>query len=341
MQPEEFARYRDATRAIAAVLTSSNRIVLTTHVRPDGDALGSVLGLGNALSAMGKQPKLVIPSPLPVSLKFLPGSDAIEVYDSSRHDALIATADVIVCLDFNVLDRLDAMAPAVAASPAVRLLVDHHLEPAPGFHAMLWDTEVASTAELVFALLLLEFPGAFSAAVATPLYTGILTDTGNFRFPRTTARTHRIVAALIEYGADPVAIAEALYDQNSPARLRLLGEVLRQLELHCDGACVMLQLRRKDVLDAGAREDDTEGFVQYTLTVAGARVGIFISELHDGSDGVKVSLRSKGTFDVARIAEELGGGGHRNAAGAVVRGISLEAARQRVLAMIEAALQAE
>jgi phosphoesterase RecJ-like protein len=104
---------------------------------------------------------------------------------------------------------------------------------------------------------------------------------------------------------------------------------------------VLLQLRRKDVLDAGAREDDTEGFVQHTLTVAGARVGVFISELLDGSDGVKVSLRSKGTFDVARIAEELGGGGHRNAAGAVVRGISLEAARQRVLAMIEAALHAE
>lgn len=223
MQPEEFTRYRDAARAIAAILSSSNQIVLTTHVRPDGDALGSVLGLGNALSAVGKQPQLILPSPAPPSLGFLPGSSALEVYDASKHNALIATADAIVCLDFNVLDRLDAMAPAVAASPAVRLLVDHHLEPAPGFHAMLWDTEVASTAELVFALLLLEFPGAFSAAVAMPLYTGILTDTGNFRFPRTTARTHRIVAALIEYGADPVAIAEALYDQNSPARLRLLA----------------------------------------------------------------------------------------------------------------------
>ncbi len=337
MQPEEFALYREAARALASVLSSSNRIVLTTHVRPDGDALGSILGLGNALTARGKQPRLVLPSPIPASLKFLPGSDAIEVYDSSKHDALIATADVIVCLDFNVLDRLDVMASAVAASPAARLLVDHHLEPEAGFAIKLWDTEVASTAELVFALVVLEFPDALSAAVATPLYTGILTDTGNFRFPRTTARTHRIVATLIEYGADPVAIAEALYDQNSPARLRLLGEVLRQLEIHCDGACVLLQLRRKDVLDAGAREEDTEGFVQHTLTVSGAQVGVLISELFDANGGVKVSLRSKGTFDVARIAEELGGGGHRNAAGAVLKGVPLHTVRQRVLAMIEAA----
>lgn len=338
---EEFALYHDAVTAIAAVLSSCQRIVLTTHVRPDGDALGSLLGLGNALFTRGKQPQLVIPSPVPASLKFLPGSEAIEVYEPSKHDRLIATAEAIVCLDFNVLDRLDVMAPAVATSPAMRLLVDHHLDPEAGFAIKLWDPEVASTAELVFALVLLGFPDAFSPAVATPLYTGILTDTGNFRFPRTTARTHRIVAGLIEYGANPVAIAEALYDQNTPARLRLLGQVLRQLEIHCEGACVLLLLRREDVLDAGAREDDTEGFVQYTLSVAGARVGVFISELLDGSGGVKVSLRSKGTFDVACIAEELGGGGHRNAAGAVLRGIPLYAVRQRVLEMIEAAFQAE
>jgi len=339
MLREEFAGYNNAAAAIASALSSSEQIVLTTHVRPDGDAIGSLLGLGNALCALGKAPRLVIPSPMPASLGFLPRSHAIEVYQAAIHDKLIATADAIVCLDFNVLNRLDVMEATVEASQAARLLIDHHLDPDSCFAAMLWDPEVASTAELVVALLDLAFPETFSAAVATPLYTGILTDTGNFRFPRTTARTHRIIAALIEYGADPVAIAEAIYDRNSPARLRLLGVVLQRLEVLFDGKCVVLELRRHDLRDVGATEDDTEGFVQHTLTVEGAHVGMFISELLDGSNGVKISFRSKGVFDVARLAEQLGGGGHRNAAAAVLRGATIEQARSRALALIEAALQ--
>jgi phosphoesterase RecJ-like protein len=334
---EDIKQYCDAARAVAAMLERSQHIVLTTHVRPDGDAIGSLLGLGNALAAHGKSPRLIVPSEVPHFLRFLPNCSNVELYDAAVHDEIIRTADVVVCLDFNTLARLDAMEHAVRLAPAERILIDHHLEPEPGFIVTLHDVESSSTAELVSALVLLEYPHAMRADVATPLYTGILTDSGNFRFPRVGARTHRIVAKLIESGAAPVAIYDAIFNTNTPERIRLLGEVLRTLELYCDGQCAILSLSLDQLARVGATHEDTEGFVQHTLSIAGVRVGVFMSQMQ-GRHAVKVSLRSKGNVDVQQIAEQLGGGGHLNAAAAIIDGVSLAEAKATVLPLIESAL---
>lgn len=334
MLERELSPYRDAARAVAERLRLGSSIVLTTHVRPDGDAVGSILGLGSALRAVGKTVHLIMPSPVPSSLRFLPCSDSVEQFEAVRHAPALATSDTIVCLDFNTLSRLEQMADAVRTSPAQRILIDHHIDPEPGFAAALHDVDATSTAELVSILLMLEFPETLSPTVATPLYTGILTDTGNFRFPRVCGRTHRIVAHLIDAGADPVAIYDALFNTNTPERLRLLGVVLSTLEITCQGRCALLLMRREHIAACGAEPEDTEGFVQQTLTIAGVQLGAFISEMVD-RDAIKVSLRSKGNVDVQQIAAALGGGGHLNAAAAVVEGATLEEVKARVLALAE------
>ncbi len=340
MALEDILVYRDAAHTIAALLDRHERIVLTTHVRPDGDAIGSLLGLGTALNASGKTVQMIIPSPVPTFLRFLPRCDAIEVYDPCTHDKTITEAEVIVCLDFNALARLEAMEHIVRSSTAVRILIDHHLDPEPIFSAALHDVGATSTAELVSALVLHCYWHALDAAVAAPLYTGILTDSGNFRFPRVSARTHRIVATLLEHGADPVAIYDAIFNTNTPERLRLLGEVLRTLEIGCNGYCALLTLSLEQVASIGATLDDTEGFVQHTLTIAGVRVGVFLSQMPD-RQAVKVSLRSKGNVDIQHIAEQLGGGGHRNAAGAILEGVTLGEAKETVLRLVEELLRGD
>ncbi|GIV54077.1 MAG: exopolyphosphatase [Candidatus Kapaibacterium sp.] len=338
MFPDDVQQYAHAARAIAELLDQSKHLVLTTHVRPDGDAIGSLLGLGNALAVRGKRPLLLVPSPVPPFLRFLPGVQGIEVYDpSSQHNRALGAADAIVCLDFNTLARLDQMESPVRGSTALRILIDHHLDPETGFAAALHDANATSTAELVSALVLLEYPEALTPDVAAPLYTGILTDSGNFRFPRVSARTHRIVATLIEHGADPVSIYDAIFNTNTPARIRLLGEVLRTLDIACQGRCAVLSLSQEQAACHGATLDDTEGFVQHTLTIEGVCVGVFLSQM-PGRDAVKVSLRSKGNVDVQRVAEQLGGGGHLNAAGAIIERVTLGDAKQQVLGLIDALL---
>lgn len=338
MNLHEFDHYRFDARHIATILRSSSHIVLTTHVRPDGDAIGSLLGLGNALQTLGFNFRMISPSPLPSFLRFLPQSECIEAYDPEQHATVVAESDLIVCLDFNALSRLEKMSTSVAASRARRVAIDHHLEPEDGFAALLHDVDATSTAELVYALLALEFPETLCAAVATPLYTGILTDSGNFRFPRVSGRTHRIVADLIDLGADPVAIYDALYNTNPPQRLRLLGQTLRNLEIVCNNKCAVLTLTRQMFEEAGAIADDTESFVQHTLTIDGVYVGVFLSEMLD-RDAIKVSLRSKGQVDVQRIAMHLGGGGHLNAAAAIVDNLSLEQVKERVVELISVELE--
>ncbi|MCX7930254.1 MAG: bifunctional oligoribonuclease/PAP phosphatase NrnA [Chlorobi bacterium] len=330
MLRDEFHNYSSATRTIAHILEASDQIVLTTHARPDGDGIGSLLALRNALIELGKSPYCVVVSPVPSNLRFLPGSGAIEHYDPRLHETLIARSDAIVCLDFNRLSRIEAMGELVRSALGRRILIDHHLDPEDCFDAVLHDVDIASTAELVFVLIALEFPSILTHDVAVPIYTGIVTDTGSFRFPRVTPRTHRIVAALIEAGVQPSLVHEAIYDTNTIARLRLLGDLLQNIEIGCAGRCALMTLSRHQLLRSGVTLEDTEGFVNYTLSISGVKVGIFLSQLLD-QEAVKVSLRSKGNADVRKIAEQLGGGGHLNAAGAVVRGMSLDNVRQHIL----------
>lgn len=308
------------------------RFVLTTHVNPDGDGLGSELALLAGLRRLGKQGTIVNHSPTPDFYRWLDPAGLVERYAPARHDALLAGADAILILDTNQPDRLRDMEAPVRASRAERAVIDHHLDPHPFADAYFIDPEATSTGEMVFRLLE-SFPEvALDAEIAVPLYTAIMTDTGSFRYPRTGAATHRIASRLIERGADPPSIFGQVYETWSPGRMRLLGEALDTLSLSGGGSVASMLTTREMFSRTGTTPVETDTFSTYPMNIRGVRIGILFTEL---ADGVKISFRSKGTIPVNLLAKEFGGNGHLNASGARMHDVTLGEVVPRVLAAAE------
>lgn len=307
----------------------AKNVVLSTHVNPDGDALGSQLALADLLRAKGAVARIVNHDAVPAPYRFLdPGDSLIEYYSPARHDDLIRTASHIVVVDTNQTSRLGNVESSVNASAALKLIVDHH--PHPGGFASLAvvDTDATSTGEIVYRILRHLGSVPVSAPVATALYTAIMTDTGSFRFPKTDADIHRIVADLIDMGADPVSTYQHVYEGGPANRLQLLGEVLAGLRQAHDGRVCALSVTRDMFRRTGTSEIDTDAFVPMTLTVGGVQMGLMFTEL---SDCIKINVRSKGDIAANELARDFGGGGHRNAAGARVAGGALDEVRARVI----------
>ncbi len=307
---------------IAEVLASirqRDHFVLTSHARPDGDAIGSVLACCQLLRALGKDAQVVLSDGVPVIYRPLPFADAV-VHASAingRYDAAI-------------LLECDSVARARLQGLEGRFLIniDHHQSARP-FADVNWiDPTAAAIAEMVYRL-------ARAARVevtpdiATCLYTGLLTDTGSFCYPGTTAATFELARELVECGADPVDIAQNVYFSRPTSKMRLLGAALSNL--HREGALAWMHVTREEVDRAGALDEDAEGLVNYALGIAGIEVAVFFLELAGGH--FRVSLRSKGAVDVARIAEGFGGGGHPCASGCCMAG-PLSLAVERVLAQV-------
>jgi phosphoesterase RecJ-like protein len=221
------------------------------------------------------------------------------------------------------------MEPAVLASRAVKACIDHHLDPAPFADHYLVDDGATSTGEIIFRLLSSLAPGNLSPTAATALYCAIMTDTGSFRYPRVGAGTHRIIAQLIDAGADPVGIYSLVYERWSPGRIHLAGEMLAGLQLLADGRLAHVSVSREMLRRTGTTEEDTDNFTTYPMSLAGVVAGILFLELEDG---VKISFRSRGSIPIHELAREFGGNGHRNAAGARVNGGTLADTRNAVLA---------
>lgn len=304
-------------------------VVLSTHVNPDGDALGSQLALADLLRARGAAARIVNHDFVPAPYRFLdPGDSLIEQYTPAKHDDLIRTASHILVVDTNHTSRLGNVEASVNASGSSKIIVDHH--PYPGVFASLAvvDTDATSTGEIVYKIL--KHLGAIpvSAPVANALYTAIMTDTGSFRFPKTDAEVHRIIADLIEAGADPVGTYQHVYESGPAHRLQLLGEVLAGLRLAHDNRVCALSVTREMFRRTGTTEIDTDAFVPMTLTVAGVQMGLMFTEL---DDCIKINVRSKGDVAANELAREFGGGGHRNAAGARVAGATIGDVRDRVI----------
>ncbi len=289
------------------------RFVLTTHVNPDGDGLGSELALRAGLLQLGKSVAIVNHSPTPDHYRWLDPDDVVAAYSPGVHAAEIRSADALIVLDTNQPDRLRAMADPVTASPALKLVIDHHQDPDPFADLYFIDSGATSTGELIY-LLLASLPGVtLTREIAVALYTAIMTDTGSFRYPRTGAGTHRIVSRLIECGADPPAIFSSVYETWSPGRMRLLGEALDTLAVSGGGAIASMLTTREMFARTGTTEVETDTFSTYPMNIRGVRIGILFTEL---ADGVKISFRSKGTIPVNLLAREFGGNGHVNASGA-------------------------
>lgn len=315
------------------IIRGSHRAIIVTHVNPDGDAVGSALGTWLWLRSRGVECTVILPNAAASNLQWMPGAEHMITY-SSRCDQLIREADLVLVLDLNTLQRLGELGTRIAESKATLVNIDHHTYPQDFARLALIDTDACSTCALVAEIIIaIDGDKAITPDVANCLYTGIMTDTGSFRFFRTTAEVFRLAALLISKGADPVQTYEEVVNQSSFGRTRLLGIALASMQVHAVGQLCTMSVRRKDLLDTGCTVDDVEGFVHHTLSIAGVRAGILFVEV-DGE--VKCSFRSKGDTGVRDLAALFGGGGHIHAAGARIRQKSFDEA---VPLVIEAAIE--
>jgi phosphoesterase RecJ-like protein len=301
-----------------SLIARSNHIIITNHVNPDGDAMGSAVGLQLILQSAGKASTIVVPNPYPDFLKWMEAGNAPVVYeeDISEASSLVKKADLIIHLDYNALKRSGPMEEALTAATATRIVIDHHQQPDDFAEVLISETEMSSTCEMVYHFAVaLGMQKHITTQAAECLYTGIITDTGNFRFSGTTPVTHTVAGSLLQKGVEPHIIASRVYDNNSVNRLGLLGRTLEKMQVLPQWSAVIMNLSAADLAEFNYKKGDTEGFVNYGLSVAGIVLSIFLTE----KDGlVKISFRSKGEFNVNLMARQLfDGGGHVNAAGAV------------------------
>jgi phosphoesterase RecJ-like protein len=323
---------RSAIAAVVPLFQNHHRFVLTTHVNPDGDGIGSEVALADYLRRVGKQATIVNHSPTPFVYDFLDPGKTIRTYTAARDSGLIAGADAIVVMDTNHPERLRSMQDAVTASPATKICIDHHLEPSPFADHYVIDDDATSTGEITYRILLELNGAALPATIAEALYCAIMTDTGSFRYPRVDPETHRIAAHLIECGADPVAIFSRVYERWSNGRMHLLGEMLANLTMAGEGKIACVTITREMLKRTGTTEEDTDNFTTYPMSINGVRAGILFLEL---PSGVKISFRSRGDIPINELAKEFGGNGHRNAAGARIDGIALSRIQHDVIAAAE------
>jgi phosphoesterase RecJ-like protein len=303
------------------LLTTVKNIIVTTHQNPDGDAIGSALGLYHFAKEQGVNTTIINTSPTPSNLAFLPSADTIHVYSPEIDDAIIQHADAIFILDLNSSKRLQTMEDVVMNSPAKKILIDHHQNPTIVPDIGVVDTSSCSTCELIYRII--DASGRLiSSESATSIYTGIMTDTGSFRFARTNSEVFRIAGSLVDCGANPVEIAENVFNSSGFSRTVLLGKALGSMQLFYGGKLAVMSVTADDFLQTSALEEDTEGFVQHTLTIAGVVMGILFIELPHSAT-VKVSIRSKGDIRANALAGEFNGGGHLNAAATRINNLIL------------------
>ncbi|MBZ5640392.1 MAG: bifunctional oligoribonuclease/PAP phosphatase NrnA [Acidobacteriia bacterium] len=296
----------------------ARRYVLTTHMNPDGDAIGSEVGLARLLAGTGRELRIVNQEATPRNLAYLEDlGPSVEVYDPAVHDAALDAADLVVLLDNSAPDRLGRMEPAIRSRASKVFCIDHH--PTPG---TLWAHDVLDEQASATAAIVYELSTAAGHRIdldtAEALYAGLSTDTGFFRFNSTRARAHEIAAALLRTGIEPSRCFREVYERNSPAWTRLLGRALAGLRLDAGGAIVSVRVTRAMESECDAEGADTSEMTTPLLAIEGVRIALLFRELPEGR--VKVSLRSKGDLDVYRLAAEFGGGGHRNASGIVADG---------------------
>jgi phosphoesterase RecJ-like protein len=305
-------------KAFQEYMSTPQKVVIVTHFKPDADALGSSLGLAGYLKKKNHSVRVITPSDYPDFIAWMPGNNDVLIFQKDKPaiaQTLINDADVIFCLDFSSLKRINDLGEMISQSKAKKVLIDHHLEPEDFADFVKWDTNAASTAELVYDLINeLGDEKLIDKNIADCLYAGLMTDTGSFRHPNTTYKVFQVASALVFQGADPSRVSKLIYDTNTLERLRLLGFVLSE-KLHVipEYRTAYITLSTEDLKKYGSQTGDTEGLVNFGLSIKGVRLSVMIS---DRKDNIKLSLRSLGDFSVNDLARKhFEGGGHKNAAG--------------------------
>jgi phosphoesterase RecJ-like protein len=318
--------------ALLELIGPCNSLVITSHIRPDGDAIGSSLGMMHVLESMGKQATVVFTDPIPPNFHFLPGVDRI----STR----FPSADAVIFLECDSVDRSSIhRAEFDAAQPMLTINIDHHRS-GRAFANFNWiDSEAAAVGTLVYDFAVASGAG-ITPAMADCLYAAILTDTGSFNYPSTAASTFAMAERLIESGTNANRIARAIYFCNPESKVRLLGIAITNLQI--DGAVSWSHVTLEEMERVGASVEDCEGVANHLIGIIGIEAAVFLREL-PGHRQFRLSMRSRGTLDVASIAEHFGGGGHQAASGCMMEG-TLEEVTRRVVAHLRAAcvqMQAE
>jgi phosphoesterase RecJ-like protein len=321
-------------RPFTKLVSEANSFVLTSHVRPDCDAIGSELGLALALRSLGKKVRIVNADPVPPHIAFIDPNREVKVLGTDTTDADLK-CDVLAVLDTSAFGQLGPMADVVRSTPARRIVIDHHVSQDDMRAEVFKDTSSESTGRLI--LQAIDAIGAkVTPQIADALFAAIATDTGWFRFPSVGEATLTATARLVAAGAKPSQIFAVLYEQNSLPRILLQGRILTNVKSHLAGRLLSTAITQEDLDAVGAEATDTEDVINRLLSVAGVEVALLFLEL--GPQETKVSLRSRSAIDVNQIAGRFGGGGHKAASGVRYKG-PLKEAEPAVLAAVSEAMQ--
>lgn len=321
------------------IVEENKSFLLTTHVNPDADAIGSEIAFYQILKERGKEIYIVNHSATPYNLEFLDVDKRIEKYDPDKHSRLLDNVDVIVALDFNRADRTVSMQDALLQSGKLKICIDHHQDPDDFADYYFTETSYCATGHIIYEFIKKSRIVDLQYETAYPIYAAIMTDTGSFRFERTTPEIHRITAELLELNVVPNEVFDKLYDQSKFSKIKLLGDALESLQLYGAANHISyMAIEQSMFKKLNAEESDTENFVNYTLSIEGVVLGILFIEL---KDGFKISFRSKGSIPVNKLAGEFGGGGHTNAAGARIRGGNMDENIPKILSKAEEYLDKE
>lgn len=303
---------------VKTLLTTPKHVVIVPHTNPDGDAMGSSLGLAHFLTTKNHNVQIIAPNDYPHFLNWMPGISKVLIFDHQQDKAktILNEADIIFTLDFNALHRCGAMQTLIEQNKALKIMIDHHQQPEDYAHFRYSDVNMSSTSEMIYHFIdQLGDLDLINSTMGTTLYTGIMTDTASFRFPLSTSTTHRVIAHLKDLGVNHTEIHNNVYDANRLERTKLLGIALNNLKVLEQFHTAYITLSQEELDRCNHQKGDTEGFVNYGLSVENIIFSAIFIE-NKAENIIKISLRSKGDFDVNQLAREhFCGGGHKNAAG--------------------------
>ena len=294
------------------LLKSHSKFIITTHVNPDADAIGSEIAVAEILKQLKKEFVIINTSSTPYNLEFLYKKNLVKKFDQTKHQKYFKKFDAAIFLDHNDLGRTVRIEKYFRNFNGTKICIDHHLEPENFTKHKFIDRSKSSTGEIILDFILSQPEIKLTKKIAEALYAAIMTDTGSFRFPKTTAELHKKVALLLEQGVKPYDIYDKIYGQDKISRNKLLGKSLLSLTLSDSGKISYMIIKQNDLKKTGAEESEVDGFINFGLSIAGVKITLLFFEL---KDGVKISLRSKGNISVNKLAKKFGGGGHLNAAG--------------------------
>lgn len=311
--------------AVVKLIGDSKNIAILSHIMPDGDNIGSSLALYNALSKIGKNVVFILDDDVPEVYKFLKGSQKTEKPDNDHK------FDLVIVLDCGDVGRLGRSSRYLEGAKVIN--IDHHLSNSNFGLYNIVDISAAATGEIIYRLInRLEI--ALDKDICECIYTGIVTDTGQFQYSNTTDLTHEIAADLVRHGAEPWKLYRAIYQNNSKSKMKLIGEAINSLEFHFQSKIASMIIRKEVFETVGAKDEDADGIINFARDINGVEVALLFKETEDGK--VKIGFRSKDFVNVSDIAQEFGGGGHKRAAGATVAG-AVENIKERVIESVKKA----